>query len=159
MVRENHSPTHRKRRVDSKCRQYSGRTRGFRLAHWSMGFLCSVISSSKVINYKIIYWEPVACLLFLSDMNAGEEEEKSINNQSKHVGGHCGSEGHGQVWNGILKNNSLCQLILLLYYFCPGDKVWFGLDFEKAFLIQQQTCFLRYAHYHVSVWLVIQGWS
>ena len=159
MVRESHSPTHRKRRVDSMCRHYSGKTRGFRLAHWSMGFLCSVISSSNVINYKIIYLQPVACLLFLSHMNAGEEEENSINNQSKHVGGHWGGEGHGQVWYEILKNKSLCQLILLLYFFCPADQVWFGLDFEKAFLIQQQTCFLIYAHHCVSVGLVIQGWS
>ena len=37
--RVNHSPANRNRTLISTCSAYSGSTSGFRLAHWSMGFL------------------------------------------------------------------------------------------------------------------------
>ena len=50
-MNENHSPAQRKQALSIKWRQYSGNTNGLRLAHWSTGFLCSVLSSSNVISW------------------------------------------------------------------------------------------------------------
>ena len=54
-------------------------------------------------------------------MNTGEEQKQSINNESKHVGGHRAVKAI--VKSEILNNNSLC---LLSIYICAG-LIWFGL--------------------------------
>ena len=48
----NHSPAKRKRTLNRIWRRYSGSTNGFRLAHWSIGFLQSVFNSSKAMICK-----------------------------------------------------------------------------------------------------------
>ena len=43
-------------------------------------------------------------------MNATEEEKKSVNGKSNHIGGHRDSERHGET----------TYYCFVSYYFCPG---------------------------------------
>ena len=82
-----HSPANKKKMVDSMCRQYSGNTKELRLAHWSLEYFCSLVSSSKVTNYNKYECIIELAQSILTNMDGREEKKKSGDKKDNNVRG------------------------------------------------------------------------